>query len=169
MYKQPHLLHPASPILHHPPLLSPPLCSLLLQGLANVLGNWRHPQTEGLSCVYWSCWKWLKRDLRWEVWDCYHCVWFITLRPRGGGPVAAVTEPHILGAPSTQRASENEAYSAPALPATTSIQTHTQHLTIFHLLSFLGPHSWPYKHNAHPLSLSWAIVCVQTFTCSIRS
>lgn len=38
---------------------------LLLQGSANVLENQRQPRKEGISCAYWSCWKWLKGDLCW--------------------------------------------------------------------------------------------------------
>lgn len=77
------------------------LLSVLLQGLANVLENQRHPEKEGISCAYWSCWKWLKGDLCRERRDCYHCIWFIT--PCGGGPVAAVRKSRIPGAPSTHR------------------------------------------------------------------
>lgn len=81
-------------------------CSVLLQGgLSNVLENWRDPKKEGLSCAYWSCWKWLKRDL-----CCAGRVGIVItafdLSPRArlvGAPVAAVRKPWIPGAPSTHR------------------------------------------------------------------
>lgn len=50
-----------SPRLFYSP--APAAAVLLLQGPANVLENQRQPQKEGISCAYWSCWKWLKGDL----------------------------------------------------------------------------------------------------------
>lgn len=112
-----------------PSLLLP---SVLLQGFANVLENQRHPQKEGISCAYWSCWKWLKGDLCRERRDCYHCIWFIT--PCGGGPVAAVRKSRIPGAPSTHRiAARIETESHPAM--------HEHMLTTQpYLFSWFGEH-----------------------------
>lgn len=108
------------------------LLSVLLQGLANVLENQRHPEKEGISCAYWSCWKWLKGDLCRERRDCYHCIWFIT--PCGGGPVAAVRKSRIPGAPSTHRiVARMETESHPAI--------HKHMLTTQpHFFSWFGEH-----------------------------
>lgn len=108
-----------------PPLL---LLPLLLRGA--LLMCWKTedtPQKEGISCAYWSCWKWLKGDLCWERRDCYHCIWFITLRRCGGGPVAAVRKSRIPGAPSTHQIAarmETEAHPATYTCDYTNTQTH---------------------------------------------
>lgn len=146
------VIHPF--LFPHLPLLLLSLCS---GGIANVLENWRHPQKEGLSCAYWSCWKWLKRDLCWEGWDCYHCIWFITQSLCGGGPVAAVRKPQIPGALSTHRTCarvETEVHPAPAL-VTIPTLAHTCSHHLSSIVREFGVHDCLlYIHCANVSSLT---------------